>query len=252
MSQGGYYSPTSWADPKRAVALRMVAWVIDLVLYCAFALATFFPLAESANTSDFRELTPEPTFGGLDNSFCAQLRESRAFSECVTLGDTSYFTTGGRTIAHSLVALLWFLAVHVVLQGITGGSLGKLASGVRVVQADGSPPGIGRALVRSLFWVVDGIPCCAPLVGLITMLATSRKQRVGDLVAKTFVVRSDQRGRPVAPEGGPPQGLGGPPGSSWDPAASGYPPSGGYPPPPSPGFPPAPGQGYPPPSWPPR
>ncbi len=233
---------SSYAEPRRAIALRMVAWVIDLVLYIAFALATFFPLAESTDTTGFSGgLTSQPDFGSsFDDSFCTQLRAGRALSECIELGDTAWYTTGGRTLAHSALALGWFLGVHVVLQGLTGGSLGKLASGIRVVQGDGSRPGMGRALVRSLFWVVDGIPCCMPLVGLITMLATGRKQRVGDIVAKTFVVRADQRGRPVAPEGGAPAG-----GSDYYQRPGGYPPTPGYPPPPAPGYPPSPG-------WPPR
>ena len=219
----------------------MAGWLVDLVLYALVFVLTFLPLAERTDvelgSSDF------------GSEFCDGLGETNALNECFNLNGTAWYTTGGRTAAHIATLLLWFVGVHVVLQGLTGGSLGKLATGVRVVKADGSRPGIGRALVRSLFWVIDGLPCCVPLVGLVTMLATGRKQRVGDLVAGTFVVKARDCGRPVSPTGAPPTGAG--PGGYPSP---GYPPAVGYPQPPPgypPPYPPAPGYPQPPPGYPP-
>jgi len=236
-----YQASRAVADPGRAVLLRLGAWVIDLITYLLVSGLTFLAIAQrQAGVTSF---TTSSNFGDLGTSFCSSLRDSRPVNECFQLGDTAWYTTGARTVAHSVVALGWFVGIHVVLQGLTGGSLGKLAAGVRVVQADGRPPGIGRALVRSLFWLVDGFPCCAPLVGLVTLLATGRKQRVGDIVAKTFVVRARDRGQPVgtdglssgAPPGAVPPGQGGYGASPWYPAAPpsgpGYPPGGAYPPP---------------------
>ena len=47
---------------------------------------------------------------------------------------------------------------------------------------------------------MDGF-LCGPLVGGITMLSSSGNRRVGDMAAKTFVVRASQVGHPV-PVGG--------------------------------------------------
>ena len=228
--------PGAAADPGRAVGLRLAAWLVDLLLYVLVSFLTFLPLAERA----------EDPPAGFGDGFCTRLGKTNAFNECFNLNGTAWYTTGGRSLAHMALLLAWFLGIHVLLQGLKGGSLGKLATGVRVVREDGSPPGVGRALVRSLLWVVDGLPCCAPLVGLITMLSTRRKQRVGDLAAKTFVVRATERGLPVVsgdqPSPQPPAGYPQPPG--YPPA--GYPPAPGYPPagyPPPPGYPPA---GFPP------
>ena len=228
------------AEPSRAVVLRLCAWLLDLFLYVLVLFLTFLLLAE-------RTKVGESIFG---DTFCSTLGETESFNECFELNGTAWYTTGGRTIAHAALLLAWFLGVHVILQGLTGGSLGKLATGVRVVREDGRRPGVGRALVRGLLWAVDGLPCCAPIVGLITMLATDRKQRVGDLVAGTFVVRADERGRPVRPAGS----TSAPPGAGSYPSPPGYPPPSAYPPasqappgyPPDPGY-PTPPQSYPPP-----
>lgn len=50
------------------------------------------------------------------------------------------------------------------------------------------PASWGAVVVHNLLRIVDGI--FFYLVGLIVMLATQRKQRVGDLAAKTVVVRT--------------------------------------------------------------
>jgi hypothetical protein len=75
--------------------------------------------------------------------------------------------------------------------------------GVRVVNDQGRPPGIGRALVRSVAGVVDYIPCCFPLVGLILVFTTKGHRRVGDMAAGTYVVDKAAVGRPVTLDGAP-------------------------------------------------
>ncbi|CAA9239505.1 MAG: hypothetical protein AVDCRST_MAG76-1681 [uncultured Acidimicrobiales bacterium] len=216
MTYDTFQPAASPADPSRAVVLRLAAWLIDLALYVLVSFLTFLLLAERT----------EVTGSIFGSTFCERVRRTESFSECFEVNGTAWYTTGGRTLAHGALLLVWFLVVHVILQGLTGGSLGKLVTGVRVVREDGHRPGVGRALVRGLLWVVDGLPCCAPLVGLITMLATGRKQRVGDLVARTFVVRSADRGRAVRPAGATSAPTHPGPGSY--PTPYGYPPAPGH------------------------
>jgi uncharacterized RDD family membrane protein YckC len=85
----------------------------------------------------------------------------------------------------------------IVLQAFTGFTPGKLITGVRTVREDGRPPGFGKALVRWLLWIVDGFPYFLPLVGFIVGGTTVGHRRVGDMVAKTFVVRAAAAGSPV-------------------------------------------------------
>lgn len=108
-------------------------------------------------------------------------------------------------------ALLWGgnLLVIVVLQGLAGWTPGKLVMGLRTVKEDGSVPGIGKAFVRWILMIVDGQPCGLPLVGFITGLTSTGHRRVGDMAAKTYVVRASAAGAPIvlpgqAPPASPP------------------------------------------------
>lgn len=129
--------------------------------------------------------------------------------------------------------------MFVVLQGLTGWSIGKLLTGIRVVREDGRTVGVVKALVRWLLWIVDAFPYFLPLVGFLVGLTTAGHRRVGDMVAKTFVVRRSAVGSPIvvpgltAPPpvdsagvwGAPPPTESGPAtgwGQAIDPSASGW------------------------------
>jgi uncharacterized RDD family membrane protein YckC len=102
-------------------------------------------------------------------------------------------------------AFLWFaallvllyLAVFVVVQGVTGASPGKALLGIRVVRPDGSTPGGLRSFVRVVAWVVDGLTLLVPIALWSAWLSPGHR-RVGDWVAGTYVVRS--RVRPTKPD----------------------------------------------------
>ena len=60
---------------------------------------------------------------------------------------------------------------------------------LRIVrEEDGGVPTLGQCVVRWLLFVVDGL--FAGIVGLIVMSTSARHQRVGDMAAKTLVVRA--------------------------------------------------------------
>jgi uncharacterized RDD family membrane protein YckC len=60
--------------------------------------------------------------------------------------------------------------------------------GLRVVGADGGPASAGAILVRNVVRFVDWLPLLY-IVGAISLFATGpRRQRLGDLAAKTRVV----------------------------------------------------------------
>lgn len=81
-------------------------------------------------------------------------------------------------------------------------TLGKRVLDIRVVRVDGTKAGAGAVFVRTLLRIVDSIPGFY-LVGLIAVLATGpRRQRLGDLAAKTRVVEgsaADDRPPPPPP-----------------------------------------------------
>lgn len=75
-----------------------------------------------------------------------------------------------------------------MIEGIWGRTVGKLLTGIRVVAATGDPAGFGRILGRTLFRLLDGIG--GYLLGFLVVVSSSRRQRLGDLVAGTLVVRA--------------------------------------------------------------
>jgi uncharacterized RDD family membrane protein YckC len=88
-----------------------------------------------------------------------------------------------------LVFMVLSLGYYFVCEAVWGRTLGKLALAVRVAAADGSPAGPGQVAIRTLLRLIDGI--FFYLVGLIAILASGdRRQRIGDLAGKTFVVRA--------------------------------------------------------------
>ncbi|WFE64081.1 RDD family protein [Micromonospora sp. WMMD714] len=85
-----------------------------------------------------------------------------------------------------------------------GRTPGKLAVGLRVVDADGGPVGMGQSLTRALVgvaveWPGLVLPLLSWAAGATVMLTDPRGRRLGDLVAGTMVVhtRSAQSWRPA-------------------------------------------------------
>lgn len=87
-----------------------------------------------------------------------------------------------------LLTVLVALAYFVVLELLTGQTLGKKIVGIRVVGDGGVKPSAGKVLVRNLLRVVDGFAFYA--VGFFVALASKKNQRVGDMAASTRVVRA--------------------------------------------------------------
>lgn len=78
---------------------------------------------------------------------------------------------------------------HVVFEGFTGRTAGKVVAGIAVVREDGSPCTLRAATVRTLGRFLDWLPV-GYLLGFLSVAVTDRRQRVGDLLAGTVVVRS--------------------------------------------------------------
>lgn len=93
-----------------------------------------------------------------------------------------------------LPGVIFYLAVFsyfVFLEWLLAGTIGKLAMGLRVVSMDGSKIGFGKSLKRNLLRIIDGFPFIfVPyLLGLIILATNDRKQRLGDKIAKTLVIK---------------------------------------------------------------
>lgn len=151
-------------------------------------------------------------------------------------GNASLTLENGEVLLWLALVSLYFFAC----EAIWGQTLGKRVLGLVVVGRDGKRAGVGPVAVRNLLRPVGSFPFY--LIGLLTMLLTPHKQRVGDLAAGTFVTRSGQgqppAGTPPSPgygrsweaPGAGPETPSGPPG--WAPPAPPPGPPGPPPPPP--------------------
>jgi len=81
-----------------------------------------------------------------------------------------------------------------------GQTPGKRWMKLRVIREDGRPIGFFEAMVRNLLRNFDVMPSPFYSIGLISVFATDRDQRVGDLVAGTVVVREREAEAPAFAE----------------------------------------------------
>jgi uncharacterized RDD family membrane protein YckC len=79
-----------------------------------------------------------------------------------------------------------------------GRTPGKQASGIRVVGLTGEPVRFLASAVRNIARILDFLPGIY-LIGTISIIATERDQRVGDLAAGTLVMRDRFPGMSRAP-----------------------------------------------------
>lgn len=88
-------------------------------------------------------------------------------------------------------AFLWFgiaLAYYVVMEALTGATLGKRAMGLKVLKEGGEALDWQASLVRNVMRIVDGL--FFYLVAAIAVWVSKRRQRLGDMAAHTLVVKA--------------------------------------------------------------
>jgi uncharacterized RDD family membrane protein YckC len=85
----------------------------------------------------------------------------------------------------SLFGLAYFAFLETRWNGQT---LGKKLTGIRVTTENGDPLEFSTAIIRNLLRVVDGL--LFYLVGAILVWRSPRKQRLGDRVAHTVVIKA--------------------------------------------------------------
>ncbi|WP_379358917.1 MULTISPECIES: RDD family protein [unclassified Paenibacillus] len=89
------------------------------------------------------------------------------------------------------IFLLYIILYYVLLEGLTGYTVGKRIFQIRAINADGKAPGFVKGLIRSSLRIVDTNPfLLGALPAGISVLISSKKQRVGDMAADTYVANS--------------------------------------------------------------
>lgn len=109
------------------------------------------------------------------------------------------FAPGPVASSLAVLGLVAGVAYFPVTEGLWGRSLGKQLTGTIVVNQNGDPPGVPRAIVRTLFRLVEVNPfLLGGLPAGVFVFNTKHCQRLGDMVAGTYVVRRDDLGRAKA------------------------------------------------------
>ena len=159
----GYQAPRTYvphvAPPYQGVAIRFVAILIDTIIIAIIG-------------------------GILSIPFNALAVITNSASGTVTVSPAS--AVGG------LVSLAVFVLYFTLLEGHYGQTVGKMAVKIKVVrEADGAPIDYSEAAVRTILRFLDLIPYIIPyLLGATLIWSSDKKQRLGDRVARTVVVKA--------------------------------------------------------------
>jgi uncharacterized RDD family membrane protein YckC len=147
------------APPYQGVAIRFVAILIDTIIIAIIG-------------------------GILSVPFNALAVITNSASGTVTLSLAS--AVGG------LVSLAIFVLYFTLLEGHYGQTVGKMAVKIKVVrETDGAPIDYSEAAVRTILRFLDLIPYIIPyLLGAILIWSSEEKQRLGDRVAHTVVIKA--------------------------------------------------------------
>lgn len=213
------------ADPTAVMGRRIGGWIVDVLIGTGIGIAVFLATVSvdevDANLCAGLDFGDDGiTFESDDSSaeFCTVEAPNGDDYFAIWDGDTTQvFKTGEVWVVYG-ASLLYGLLVAVLWQGLSGMTVGKALFGVRTVNQDGQAPGIGKAFIRTILWIVDGIGCCIPLVAPIAAFTSKGHRRVGDMAAKTYVVdKSYMGGGPIQIPGvtPPPAAAYGATGPTW-------------------------------------
>ncbi|MBI4337857.1 MAG: RDD family protein [Chloroflexi bacterium] len=88
----------------------------------------------------------------------------------------------------SLLRLVGGPVYYVLMTGLRGQTLGKMALGIKVVDERGQVPGVGRAALREV--IGKFLSALALGLGFLWIAWDGKKQGWHDKIATTFVVRA--------------------------------------------------------------
>ncbi|MBN2331301.1 MAG: RDD family protein [Candidatus Aenigmarchaeota archaeon] len=93
----------------------------------------------------------------------------------------------GAWASFMFLAAVISIAYFTYLEGSSGQTLGKKLVNIKVVKEKGKMTYVD-AFVRTLLRIIDGIAFY--LIGFIVIIASEKKQRIGDMAAGTLVVKA--------------------------------------------------------------
>lgn len=167
--------------------LRVTALLIDGLAVYLVTMALWAVIWTIMLISSYDQVSADQVVPDAD-AYCEQKLENGVYGACEVHFSNVYVRsepvwTRGQAMAGAASLPIFFIGV--IQQGQRGATPGKLLLGLRVVRRDGRPPGVGRALVRTVLLVID----LFPVVAVLTALSEPDHRRLGDRVAGTYVIR---------------------------------------------------------------
>ncbi|MDY6913909.1 MAG: RDD family protein [Planctomycetota bacterium] len=159
--------------PKRALA-----GAIDLLLFVAISSTTMLLLQPEA-VEELRKIAE-------------QRLSVRQTMELIRQSELA-----GRLIIASIAARLMYVAYCIVMEYRLGATLGKMLMSLRVVGDAGKRPDFRGVFLRNVTKIMEFSWPLLPLL-LIVPILSRRRQRIGDMIARTAVVETVER--PVPPQ----------------------------------------------------
>lgn len=103
---------------------------------------------------------------------------------------TTMINTGSVNSETPIIIGILLLSIYLIItEAVWGQSLGKKLFGIKVMMQDGRKCTALGAILRNIFRIVD-VVFGGYLLAIIIMTLTPKRQRVGDLIAKTVVVKT--------------------------------------------------------------
>ncbi len=140
-----------------SIGERILAFVLDMIIKALYAIAVFF-IIHTFNLNYF--------LNQLDN-----------------------WSSSALYLLVFLPVIFYTLFFEIFTQGRTPG---KMALKIKVIKIDGYQAQVGDYMIRWVFRLID-ILISSGVLGMISIMLTDRKQRLGDLVAGTAVISTKQR-----------------------------------------------------------
>lgn len=112
-----------------------------------------------------------------------------AFFAVGSLSSAPRYVIGVLIVIFAIPFIFYSLAFEILMNGQTPG---KRMRKIKVVKEDGGPAGVGDYLIRWVFRLID-INLFSAVVGILAIVLSQKKQRIGDMLAKTVVIKVPDR-----------------------------------------------------------
>lgn len=123
----------------------------------------------------------------------------RTALEALSIQDVAHpaYQLGGKLVLATIAAAACLMLAFTLVQGVYGITPGKWICGLKTMRATLKPCGFARSLLREVLLCIDSLNLLCWTPGILFIAHTRFRQRMGDLVADTVVVRTRSIGSSV-------------------------------------------------------